>query len=132
MIVKSKRAIKSTLRSCTFLASFIAIIWASICLSRNTLNKFDEPRGIILASFLCGFSILLESKNRQKQLALYCIPKALESFCTIHFSERCNPIKMAWVQYLMFGSSFSLMVTKYYSREPMPSFVRSVFRYFLE
>eukprot|EP01138_Halocafeteria_seosinensis_P009828 gb/GECG01010039.1/.p1 GENE.gb/GECG01010039.1/~~gb/GECG01010039.1/.p1 ORF type:complete len:499 (+),score=30.71 gb/GECG01010039.1/:1-1497(+) len=69
----------SSTRSSAFLASFIAIIWSSICTLRNLIH-YDSSWGVVLGSFLCGFSILLERPARRSELSLYVIPRAIVSF----------------------------------------------------
>ena len=66
-------------RSSSFLATFIGSIFGTVCLVRNTIDHNDTPLGPTIGSFLCGFSLLLEAPGRRHSLALYCLPKAIES-----------------------------------------------------
>lgn len=67
-----------TARSASFLACFISSIWASVCLVRNLLRN-DTPWGPLLGAATCGLSVLLEQPSRRHELAMYVVPRALES-----------------------------------------------------
>ena len=66
-------------RSSLFLASYIANVFAWIYGVRLTLRD-DTTLGPLLGCATCGFSILLESKQRRAELALYVFPRALHSW----------------------------------------------------
>ncbi|TPX31781.1 hypothetical protein SmJEL517_g04957 [Synchytrium microbalum] len=68
-------------QSSVFLASFIALVWSPICFSRNNIMKGRdrESFGIFMGCFLSGFSLLLERKSRRREIALFVVPKAIES-----------------------------------------------------
>lgn len=68
----------ATLRSASFLATFIASVWAGVCMTRQ-LFQTDIPQGPLLGGFLAGWSILLERKSRRGELALYVLPRAIWS-----------------------------------------------------
>lgn len=71
-------SIKSATRSSFFISTFITIIWSTICLARNFSQ--DENIGPQLASFLCGWSFLIEKPDRRHEIALYCLPRALYGY----------------------------------------------------
>ncbi|KAJ3044701.1 hypothetical protein HDV00_001105 [Rhizophlyctis rosea] len=68
----------SILRSSAFLASYITVLWTFICLCRNSIGR-DTIAGPILGSFGSGLTLLLEKKERRREVAVYCVPKAVES-----------------------------------------------------
>ena len=72
------RVVAAAVRSSSFLASFIAIIWATITTVRTLLGT-DSVAGPALGSSLCGLSLFLEKKSRRKELAMYVLPRAIES-----------------------------------------------------
>ncbi|KAG0744883.1 hypothetical protein G6F57_006049 [Rhizopus arrhizus] len=78
----------ASVRSSTFLGTYIAIIWYCICLVRTRVGhqilgvnqtRLDDTLGPLLASMLCGLSLLVESKHRRGEMALYVLPRALFS-----------------------------------------------------
>ncbi|ORY73454.1 hypothetical protein BCR35DRAFT_354136 [Leucosporidium creatinivorum] len=74
-------------RSSAFLATFVASIYASVCLVRTRIPLLLLPNinpqiwdsGLCtgLGCFLCGFSVLIENKRRRREMALYVAPRAL-------------------------------------------------------
>eukprot|EP00658_Telonema_sp_P-2_P038664 TRINITY_DN27696_c0_g1_i2.p1 TRINITY_DN27696_c0_g1~~TRINITY_DN27696_c0_g1_i2.p1 ORF type:complete len:448 (-),score=89.77 TRINITY_DN27696_c0_g1_i2:202-1545(-) len=70
----------AVVRSSGFLASFIAIVWGAITTVRAPwfLND-DRVWGPLIGSSLCGLSLLIEKKSRRKELAMYVLPRAVES-----------------------------------------------------
>ncbi|KAI8801044.1 hypothetical protein BJ742DRAFT_839042 [Cladochytrium replicatum] len=99
------RLILHAIRSSSFLATFIAIFYYSVCITRTRLphlasrifrNPYSKPHGPIppldprsphidgvhgqlLGTLLCGLSVYLESPRRRREYGLYVLPKALES-----------------------------------------------------
>ncbi|KAB5528161.1 integral membrane protein [Coniochaeta sp. 2T2.1] len=83
------RALLSSIRSSTFLGTFIALFYYGVCLARSRigpriLGKHTSARqaidgGICVATgcFLCGWSILIENAGRRKAMALFVAPRAL-------------------------------------------------------
>ncbi|CAG8507179.1 8685_t:CDS:2 [Paraglomus occultum] len=80
----------ATMRSASFLATFIASIWYSCCVMRNRIGPtlfpslnptiYDRLLGPWLGSMICGISLLFESKRRRGEMALYVAPRALYCF----------------------------------------------------
>lgn len=66
-------------RSSLFLGLFISTIWFSVCRVRRALRN-DTTLGPLLGSALCGWWVFLEGRSRQLELALYVLPRALESY----------------------------------------------------
>ncbi|UZJ52941.1 hypothetical protein CBS101457_002261 [Exobasidium rhododendri] len=81
------KVLKGSMRSATFLSSFIASIWFMVCLSRTTLfprlfphishQVWDGGFGPILGSWTCGWSVFIEEKRKRAEMALYVAPRAL-------------------------------------------------------
>lgn len=78
----------ASVRSSTFLGTYIAIIWYSICFVRTRFgyqllgvnqSRLDHTLGPLLGSMLCGLSLLVESKHRRGEMTLYVVPRALFS-----------------------------------------------------
>ncbi|BGP21762.1 para-aminobenzoate synthase, subunit I [Rhodotorula toruloides] len=73
-------------RSSAFLATFVASIYASVCLVRTRLPQLvpsvpqqplDGGLCVMLGCAVCGFSVLIENKRRRREMALYVAPRAL-------------------------------------------------------
>lgn len=82
------RILVASLRSSAFLATFVSSIYAAVCLVRTRLPQISRGRGVsqqgldgglcVLAGTLaCGGSILIESKKRRREMALFVAPRAL-------------------------------------------------------
>jgi len=76
------KGIQSTLQSMSFLCSFCMLYQAVICAHRNVASK-DNKLIYWLAGLICSSSLLLERKSRRSELALYVLPRALDSFFQI-------------------------------------------------
>jgi len=74
----ARRAIEGALRSSSFLATFIASIWGTICCMRHALRD-DTIAGPLLGGTIAGLSVLLEAPSRRGELCLYLLPRTLQS-----------------------------------------------------
>ncbi|KAM0793176.1 hypothetical protein ACM66B_000649 [Microbotryomycetes sp. NB124-2] len=79
------RVLTGASRSSAFLATFVASIYAAVCLVRTRVPQVFNVRQQVLDSgacvglgcFVCGLSVLIENKRRRKEMALYVAPRAL-------------------------------------------------------
>jgi len=71
-------ALLSTVQSTLFLSSFIASYMAIICLQRQFVTK-DHRFIYWFAGVISSLSILIEKKSRRAELALYALPRGLDS-----------------------------------------------------
>ena len=80
----------AVLRSASFLSTFVASIWAAVCLTRTHLlarllpwvphDVWDGPFGCTFAgSLVCGGSIWIEQGRRRGEIALYVLPRAIRA-----------------------------------------------------
>ena len=72
----------STLRSSTFLASFVAACMALVCVTRRVMPHESWPTYWGLA-FLSAGAIFIERPSRRIELALYVLPRAVDSLFLI-------------------------------------------------
>lgn len=72
------KGILSCLRSTVFLASFCAMYQVIICMQRNFVSR-DHRIVYLLAGIISSFSIFIEKKSRRSELALYTLPRAVDS-----------------------------------------------------
>jgi hypothetical protein len=73
------RLILSTLRSSVFLAGYVTTAWTVTCTLRRVLGK-ESALFYIVNGMCSGAWSLVENRSRRMELALYCLPRALESF----------------------------------------------------
>ncbi|KND04056.1 uncharacterized protein SPPG_01500 [Spizellomyces punctatus DAOM BR117] len=122
----------NALRSSTFLATFIAGVWAPICVVRN-VSRQDTTLGPLLGSFLCGFSLLLERKSRRREIGLYCLPKALESsWWRITHALGMGGIKIPGGDVALFAMGMGYLLSAYqYHHKALRPAVRGLLGFFL-
>ncbi|CAO3613074.1 unnamed protein product [Cunninghamella blakesleeana] len=80
--------LKASARSSAFIATFIALIWYSVCLTRTRIGHqilrvnqtiLDDTLAPLIGCMMCGLSLLIENKHRRGEMALYVVPRALFS-----------------------------------------------------
>ncbi|ELR19728.1 carrier superfamily protein [Acanthamoeba castellanii str. Neff] len=74
----ARAGLLSSLRSTVFLASFCAMYQVIICMQRNFVSR-DHRIVYLLAGLISSFSIFIEKKGRRSELALYTLPRAVDS-----------------------------------------------------
>ncbi|KAG0059672.1 hypothetical protein BGZ89_000203 [Linnemannia elongata] len=77
-VKSAKHYVKSTIRSCFFLAFYVLACFYIPCLSRRVLGR-ESNINYILNGLVAGTAVLIEAPGRQMELALYCLPRALET-----------------------------------------------------
>ncbi|KAF8898735.1 hypothetical protein BD779DRAFT_1431020 [Infundibulicybe gibba] len=91
----------STLRSATFLSTFVASYWYTVCITRTLVfarlfpfishDFWDGPYGCVLAGCLiCGSSIWIENGRRRGEMALYVLPRAVRACLPDTWVKRGN------------------------------------------
>eukprot|EP00019_Armaparvus_languidus_P009370 CAMPEP_0168594570 /NCGR_PEP_ID=MMETSP0420-20121227/8973_1 /TAXON_ID=498008 /ORGANISM="Pessonella sp." /LENGTH=410 /DNA_ID=CAMNT_0008630907 /DNA_START=374 /DNA_END=1606 /DNA_ORIENTATION=- len=68
----------STARSTVFLSSFVAACMALVCLTRRVMPR-EMAWAYWLLAFVASGTIFIERKSRRAELALYVLPRALDS-----------------------------------------------------
>ncbi|CAD6936911.1 unnamed protein product [Tilletia controversa] len=110
-------------RSASFLATFLTIVWFSVCLVRSVAfprmfphishQYWDSGLGPLIGSWLCGFSIFLEEKRKRAEMALYVAPRALfalaESVKPGWLSKEGRSAK--WTERVVFGLSLGVVIS---------------------
>jgi hypothetical protein len=77
----------SSVRSTTFLATFVAACMALVCVVRR-LMPYEMWPAYWALSFVAASSIFIERKSRRSELALYVLPRALDSAYLILSAQR--------------------------------------------
>ncbi|KAF7725989.1 hypothetical protein EC973_009135 [Apophysomyces ossiformis] len=132
----SKTAL-ATLKSGAFLASFVTLYQYQVCLHRNLVEsgwtKFNSKYLYYLYGFTCSYSsIFLEDKKRRSELALYVLPKAIQSFYSIAY-QRHWIIKIKHFEVIMTSIAMGIIMS-FYQEEPdvLSSFVRKIMYQFFQ
>ncbi|KAH6966530.1 hypothetical protein EDB82DRAFT_530220 [Fusarium venenatum] len=114
-----RRAIVSSCRSSSFLATFITLFYYGVCLSRTRIGprlpggttierRQHMDSGICVGTgcFLCGWSILIETESRRKDIALFVAPRALATILPRRYS-----LDKEWRERLVFAISTAIVFT---------------------
>ncbi|CAH0001468.1 unnamed protein product [Clonostachys byssicola] len=93
------KAFVSASRSSLFLGSFITIFYYTICLARTRIGPYINGRSkeacqrmdggicVGMGCGLCGWSILIETASRRKDMALFVAPRALATILPRKYSS---------------------------------------------
>lgn len=120
----------SSLRSASFLATFITLFYSGVCLARthvgplilgtSTAARQRLDGGLCVASgcALCGWSILLETAGRRKDIALFVAPRAIATWL-----PRRYEIRYQWRETLAFALSVAVV---FEAVEERPGRVRGI------
>ncbi|EGD93755.1 integral membrane protein [Trichophyton tonsurans CBS 112818] len=128
-------AIKSALRSSTFLGLFVSLFYYSVCLARTRLGPklfssksvtpmmWDSGLCIAAGCAMCGWSIFVESAGRRQEISLFVAPRALATLLPREYDR-----KYQWRERLAFSLSTAILVACIHEN---PTMVRGVFGKFL-
>lgn len=112
------RLLLSASRSSAFLGAFITLFYYGVCLARTRVGphilgtsvsarqKIDGGLCVGTGCFLCGWSVLLESASRRKELALFVAPRALATM----LPRRYDADKL-WLERAAFAASTAVVFT---------------------
>eukprot|EP01101_Sappina_pedata_P006207 TRINITY_DN3036_c0_g1_i1.p1 TRINITY_DN3036_c0_g1~~TRINITY_DN3036_c0_g1_i1.p1 ORF type:complete len:517 (+),score=183.17 TRINITY_DN3036_c0_g1_i1:56-1552(+) len=130
---------KNVLFSSVFLALYCGIAWFGLCfgsmLSRKGLLNTRAPSMSVffrLLLSLCGLPTLLEYKSRRMELAMFCLPRAIETVrnkLVEHASGQkhvCGSLSpMPWVDKVIFSLSAAGLI---YCHQNHPDSIKSSFK----
>ncbi|KAH2849447.1 hypothetical protein KXV85_006519 [Aspergillus fumigatus] len=96
------RALADSLRSSTFLASFVSIFYYSVCLARTrigpkifsretvTPQMWDSGLCVGAGCLMCGWSILVESARKRQEIALFVAPRAAATVLPRYYDKKTS------------------------------------------
>ncbi|KAF9171968.1 hypothetical protein BGX21_010598 [Mortierella sp. AD011] len=113
----AKRYTKSTLRSCLFLAVYVLAAFYVPCLSRRILGR-ESNLNYLLNGVVAGFAVLIEAPGRQMELALYCLPRALETAWKL-MMKRGLVKNVPFGDIALFSASMGVVMTLYQNEPNM-------------
>jgi hypothetical protein len=95
-----QRFLIDSIRSSTFLATFVSLFYYSVCLARTRLGPrllsiksispmmWDGGLDIGAGCVMCGWSILIEAKKRRHEMAYFVAPRAAATFLPRRYNEK--------------------------------------------
>ncbi|GAA5951381.1 hypothetical protein JCM21900_004390 [Sporobolomyces salmonicolor] len=132
-----------TLRSCSFLATFVTLFQGLVCLQRNIWDKFHGRipawlEAIIMhksyywfSGFATCLSLFIEERKRRRELAMYVLPRGLESFWSVLRRRSYVPF-VPGGEVLLTSVGLSMVMSTYQSSPEMLSgLVRSILYQFI-
>lgn len=96
------QALIGALQSSAFLGSFVALVYYGVCLARTRLGPilfsrktvtpqmWDEGLCVLSGCLLCGWSILLEKRGRQMEIAFFVAPRALATILPRRYNRKVS------------------------------------------
>lgn len=122
--------VKSTTRSVSFLASFVTLYMSVVCTHRNLFST-ENKYLFWFAGLICSSSIMLEKKSRRSELALYTLPRALDSLYMILNERKWLGTVPNGELYLFMLSMAGLMYYYDFERSTMSNLIASLAKYLL-
>lgn len=113
-----RRALLSAARSSAFLGAFITLFYYGVCLARTRVGphllgkdahacqRIDGGYCVGTGCVLCGWSILLESAGRRKDMALFVAPRAMATLLPRRYA-----LDKQWRETLAFAASAAVVFT---------------------
>ncbi|KAF9182830.1 hypothetical protein BGZ50_004672 [Haplosporangium sp. Z 11] len=105
------RYVKSTIRSCLFLTVYVFFAFYTPCVMRRILKR-ETIFTYLINGTLSGLAVLIEAPGRQMELALYCLPRALETVWSIML-KRGLVRNIRNGDIALFSASMGVMMTLY-------------------
>lgn len=112
------RALLSASRSSAFLAAFITLFYYGVCLGRTRLGphvigkdrqsrqRIDGGVCVGCGCFLCGWSVLIETASRRKDMSLFVAPRAMATILPRQYA-----LEKQWRETLAFAASTAVVLT---------------------
>ncbi|KAJ3037864.1 hypothetical protein HDV00_001279 [Rhizophlyctis rosea] len=112
-----QRNLQSTARSSAFLATYVFIYMSLICFHRNAIKYWhlwreDHKAAYYIFGVACAMSIFIEAKQRRSELAMYVLPKGLQSLWTVLYA-RGQMIKVPHFDVVMACAGMSVLMSVY-------------------
>ena len=106
-----KNLVINIIRSSMFMAVFVAVFRFMMCHSKNYRQKMDRWN-VVISCLTCSIAILFEPASRRSEIAMYLVPRALESLWKLQvISGRVKNLKYG--EELVFALSMALLMFCY-------------------
>lgn len=121
------KACKTALRSSAFLASFISLFYYGVCLARTQLgpkilshgfvNAMQMDKGLCIRAgcLLCGWSVLIETRQKRQELALFVAPRAVATLLPRRYDPKVTYQTLA----SQFGADIPLLCSSFGAKEQL-------------
>ncbi|OQR90821.1 hypothetical protein ACHHYP_05225 [Achlya hypogyna] len=124
------RGVIGGFRSTLFMGSFVAIYQAAICVHRQIFQR-DHKFAYFAAGLVSSFAIFIEAKGRRSELALYVLPRAVDSLFIMLRDKRWLA-DVPYGEVMLFGVSMgAIMFCFEHERKNLSPMVRSLLDRFL-
>lgn len=124
------RGFLSSMRSTAFLSVFVTSYMSMICIQRRIMSR-DHKLVYFILGLISSWSILIERKSRRSELALYVLPRALDSLY-LSITDRINFPRIPQGESLLFALSMGLlMYSRHNTPEQMSPLLRRLLNFFV-
>jgi len=124
------RASIGTLQSTLFLTVFVTVYQAVCCLQRKTVSR-DQRSIYFIAGLIAGAAILIEKKERRAELALYALPRAIDSLF-MQLVDRRFMFSIPYGEIILFCISMSgLMYFHHNEPQTMSPLLNTIIKFLL-
>ena len=110
-----KEAFIGYIKSCCFMALYVALFRYGLCFWKNTRGKIDRFNPIA-AAIVSPNAILLEPSYRRTELALYMLPRFAESFWNF-LKKRNLVINVKNGEVLIFSFAMAILMYCYQNED---------------
>lgn len=125
------RALANGVRSTCFLSSFVGLYQATVCVHKAAF-LWDHKVVYWAAGVVASLAILIEQKSRRSELALYALPRAVDSVFLTMLDHHLL-LRVPHGELLLFCCSLGLCMYFYeHEREVMSPVLRSALSRFLD
>jgi hypothetical protein len=123
-----QRGLWSVTRSTSFLSSFVATYMMIVCWQRKLVVR-DHRSLYWVAGFIASWTILLEQKSRRSELALYVLPRTIDSLVqTMQSRQMLAEVPHGEKMLFMTGMG-ALMYFRTFHPETMSPFLKRVLNF---
>lgn len=111
-------AFLSAARSSAFLGTFIMLFYYGVCIGRTRVGPYAIGKSTACRQYidgglcvgtgclLCGWSVLIETSSRRKDMSLFVAPRALATVV-----PRKYPVENQWRETMVFAASAAVVMT---------------------
>lgn len=125
-----RRGLWSVTRSTSFLSSFVATYMMIVCCHRKVFRR-DHRALYWIAGFLASWTILLEQKSRRSELALYVLPRTIDSLVQT-MQSRQMLAEVPHGEKILFATGMgALMYFRTYQPNSMSPFLKRVLNFLI-
>ncbi|TPX33609.1 hypothetical protein SmJEL517_g03584 [Synchytrium microbalum] len=116
----SQRSLTNAFRSSVFLATFVSGYQAIVCIQRELIArnwlKSDSKYIYWWAGLLAASSVQIEHTGQRNNLAMYVLPRAMESLYTVLYQKKWM-VQIKYFEVAMFSAAMGIILA-YFQTEP--------------